>query len=73
VSHDDTAAADPARPGRHHPPRRALVRLALSAAYCEVSNFAAGGVPTVSDDYGDPWDYVDHAVRLVAGDPTDVG
>lgn len=47
-------------------PRRALARLALSAAYREVSDFAAGGVPTVSDAYGDPWDYVDHAARLVA-------
>lgn len=47
-------------------PRRALARLALSSAYREVADFAAGGVPTVSDEYGDPWDYVDHAARLVA-------
>lgn len=47
-------------------PRRALARLALSHAYAEVADFAAGGVPTVSDEYGDPWDYVDHAARLVA-------
>jgi hypothetical protein len=46
-------------------PRRALARLALSHAYAEVADFAAGGVPTVSDEYGDPWDYVDHAARLV--------
>jgi hypothetical protein len=47
-------------------PRRALARLALSAAYREAADFAAGGVPTVSDEYGDPWDYVDHAARLAA-------
>jgi hypothetical protein len=47
-------------------PRRALARLALSSAYREAADFAAGGVPTVSDEYGDPWDYVDHAARLVA-------
>lgn len=47
-------------------PRRALARLALSYAYREAADFAAGGVPTVSDEYGDPWDYVDHAARLVA-------
>jgi hypothetical protein len=47
-------------------PRRALARLALSAAYRKVADFAAGGVPTVSDEFGDPWDYVDHAARLVA-------
>ena len=47
-------------------PRRALARLALSAAYRETADFAAGGVPTVSDNYGDAWDYVDHAARLVA-------
>lgn len=47
-------------------PRRALARLAVSAAYREAADFAAGGVPTVSDEYGDPWDYVDHAARLLA-------
>lgn len=47
-------------------PRRALARLALSAAYRETADFAAGGVPTVSDSYGDAWDYVDHAARLLA-------
>ncbi len=47
-------------------PRRALARLALSYAYYEAADFAAGGVPTVSDEYGDPYDYVDHAARLVA-------
>lgn len=47
-------------------PRRALAQLALSSAYREVADFAAGGVPTVSDDYGDAWDYVDHAARLLA-------
>src|SRR4051812_7367173 len=47
-------------------PRRALARLALSAAYRETADFAAGGVPTVSDGFGDPWDYVDHAARMVA-------
>jgi len=46
-------------------PRRALARLALSSAYREAADFAAGGVPTISDEYGDPWDYVDHAARLV--------
>lgn len=46
--------------------RRALARLALSHAYREAADFAAGGVPTVSDEYGDPYDYVDHAARLVA-------
>jgi hypothetical protein len=47
-------------------PRRALARLALSHAYREAADFAAGGVPTVSDEFGDPYDYVDHAARLVA-------
>jgi hypothetical protein len=47
-------------------PRRALARLALSSAYREAADFAAGGVPTVSDEYGDAYDYVDHAARLVS-------
>jgi hypothetical protein len=47
-------------------PRRALARLALSHAYYEAADFAAGSVPTVSDEYGDAWDYVDHAARLVS-------
>ena len=47
-------------------PRRALARLALSSAYREVAEFAAEGVPTVSDEYGDAYDYVDHAARLVS-------
>lgn len=46
-------------------PRRALARLALSYAYADAADFAAGGVPTVSDQYGDPWDYIDHAARLL--------
>jgi hypothetical protein len=46
--------------------RRALARLALSSAYREAADFAAGGVPTVSDEYGDGYDYVDHAARLVS-------
>jgi hypothetical protein len=47
-------------------PRRALARLALSSAYREAADFAAGGVPTVSDEYGDAYDHVDHAARLVS-------
>lgn len=47
-------------------PRRALARLALSYAYADAADFAAGGVPTVSDEYGDSWDYIDHAARLLA-------
>jgi hypothetical protein len=47
-------------------PRHALARLALSSAYREAADFAAGGVPTVSDEYGDAYDYVDHAARLVS-------
>src|SRR5262245_33744177 len=47
-------------------PRRALARLALSAAYREAADFVAGGVPTVSDEYGHPDEFVDHAARLVA-------
>jgi hypothetical protein len=47
-------------------PRRALARLALSAAYREAADFAAGGVPTVSDEHGQPCDYIDHAARLLA-------
>jgi hypothetical protein len=47
-------------------PRRALARLALSSAYREAADFAAGSVPTVSDEYGDAYDYVDHAARLVS-------
>lgn len=47
-------------------PRRALARLALSSAYREAADFAADGVPTVSDEYGDAYDYVDHAARLLS-------
>jgi hypothetical protein len=47
-------------------PRRALARLALSSAYREAAEFAAGGVPTVSDEYGDAYDFVDHAARLIS-------
>jgi hypothetical protein len=47
-------------------PRRALARLALSSAYREAADFAAGGAPTVSDEFGDGYDYVDHAARLVS-------
>ncbi len=47
-------------------PRRALARLALSSAYRETADFAAGGVPTNSDEYGDTYDYVDHAARLLS-------
>jgi hypothetical protein len=47
-------------------PRRALARLALSYAYRDAADFAAGGVPTVSDTYGGPYDYVDHAARLLS-------
>jgi predicted transcriptional regulator len=47
-------------------PRRALARLALSSAYREAADFTAGGVPTVSDEFGDPYDYVDHAARLLS-------
>jgi hypothetical protein len=47
-------------------PRRALARLALSSAYREAADFAAGGVPTVSDEYGDAYDDVDHAARLLS-------
>ncbi|HEY0694084.1 MAG TPA: hypothetical protein VGD71_34205 [Kribbella sp.] len=47
-------------------PRRALARLALSSAYREAADFAAGGVPTVSDEFGDGHDYVDHTARLVS-------
>jgi hypothetical protein len=46
--------------------RRALARLALSYAYYEAADFATGGVPTVSDEYGAPYDYVDHAARLLS-------
>jgi hypothetical protein len=46
-------------------PRRALARLALSYAYADAADFAADGVPTVSDGYADPYDYVDHAARLL--------
>lgn len=47
-------------------PRRALARLALSSAYRETAEFAAGGVPTVSDEFGDGYDYVDYAARLLS-------
>ena len=47
-------------------PRRALARLALSSAYRDAADFAAGGVPTVSDEYGDAYNYVDHAARLLS-------
>jgi hypothetical protein len=63
-----TAQLPPVPPGPADTthPRRALARLALSAAYREAADFAAGGVPTVSDEYGDAYDYVDHARRLVS-------
>lgn len=37
-------------------PRRALARLALASSYWEAADFAAGGVPTVSDEFGDAYD-----------------
>jgi hypothetical protein len=63
-----TAQLPPVPPGPADTthPRRALARLALSNAYREAADFASGGVPTVSDEFGDPYDYVDHAARLVA-------
>lgn len=47
-------------------PCRAVARLALSSAYREAADFAAGGVPTVSDEHGDAYDFVDHARRLAS-------
>jgi hypothetical protein len=64
VRHDHPPAV-PTGPADTTHPRRALARLALSSAYREAADFAAGGVPTVSDEYGDPWDYIDHAARLL--------
>ncbi|MFC4859391.1 hypothetical protein [Actinophytocola glycyrrhizae] len=63
-----TAQLPPVPPGPADTthPRRALARLALSFAYREAAEFAAGGVPTVSDEFGDAYDYVDHAARLVS-------
>jgi hypothetical protein len=61
----DPPAVPPGPADTTHP-RRALARLALSTAYREAADFAAGGVPTVSDAYGDPQDYVDHAARILA-------
>jgi hypothetical protein len=63
-----TAQLPPVPPGPADTthPRRALARLALSSAYREAADFAAGGVPTVSDEYGDAYDYVDHARRLAS-------
>jgi hypothetical protein len=47
-------------------PRRSLARLALSSTYLEAADFATGGVATVSDEFGDAYDCVDHAARLVS-------
>ncbi len=47
-------------------PRRALARLALSSAYREAADFAAGGVSTDADEFGNAYDYVDHAARLLS-------
>jgi hypothetical protein len=58
--------AVPPGPADARHPRRALARLALSSAYREAADFAAGGVPTVSDEFGDAYDYVDHAARLLS-------
>lgn len=63
-----TAPLPPVPPGPADTayPRRALARLALSWAYRETADFATSGVPTVSDEFGGPWDTVDQAARLVA-------
>lgn len=47
-------------------PRPALARLALSSAAADLSESAAGLVPTVSDGYAKPYEFVEHAARLVA-------
>lgn len=62
----DQLPAVPPGPADTTHPRRALARLALSSAYREAADFAAGGVPTDGDEYGDAHDYVDHAARLLS-------
>lgn len=47
-------------------PRRALSRLALSAAAQETSESAASAVPTTSDAYGSAYDYVQHAASIAS-------
>jgi hypothetical protein len=67
MSADHTSIPDiPVGPADVTHPRRALARLALSAAAQEVADFAAGMVPTVSDDYGNAYEDVEAAARLVA-------
>jgi hypothetical protein len=62
----DQLPAVPPGPADTTHPRRALARLAPSSAYREAADFAAGGVPTDADEFGDAYDYVDHAARLLA-------
>lgn len=47
-------------------PRLALARLALSSVAADVSEAAAATVPTVSDDFARPYEFVQDAARLVS-------
>ena len=56
----------PAWSGRHHPP---APRIGAAGAVLRLpggGRLRRGGVPTVSDEYGDAYDYVDHAARLAS-------
>lgn len=63
---DSTTPALPVGPADITHPRRALARLALSAAAQEVADFAAGIVPTVSDNYGSVYADIENAARLLS-------
>lgn len=63
---DRPTSCRPARSGRHHAPTARAGAARVVLRYRESADFAAGGVPTVSDEYGDGYDYVDHAARLVS-------
>lgn len=47
-------------------PRLALARLALSSVAADVSESAAGIVPTVSDNFARPYEFVEDAARVVS-------
>jgi hypothetical protein len=65
IMNEPTKPLIPVGPADLKYPRRALARLALSAAAQELADSAAGVVPTTSDAYGSAYDDVEFARRLV--------
>ena len=63
---DHSVPAIPPGPADITYSRLALARLALSSVVADLSESAAGLVPTVSDGYAQPCEFVEHAARLVA-------